>query len=178
MMMIWSFVNTDCQEAEETVELEMTGLANSSDVTVSEKSFSDAKNLLYNKSVLSDLIFSSTIISRRLRTQSRLPFLARPTQPSWLRWKQMCTLPRFVTCHIMSYHDISHHITSWPIISYEEASPNTVITCIPVYRPHRFQVKMGSDMKKEEEEVKETDWGEFLTLNHQINFVTFLPISL
>ena len=49
MMMMWSFVNTDCQEAEETVELEMTGLANSSDVTVSEKSFQMKANLLFNK---------------------------------------------------------------------------------------------------------------------------------
>ena len=135
----------------------MTGLANSSDVTVSEKSFQVKENLFYNKSVLADLIISNTIISRRLMKQSRLPFLPRPTQPSWLRWKQMCTLPRFVTCHIMSYYIISHHIISWPNILYEEASPNTFITCIPVYRPHRFQVKMGSDMKKEEEEVKETD---------------------
>ena len=67
MMMIWSFVNTDCQETEETVELEMTGLANSSDVTVSEKSFQMKENLLNN-------------ISRRMRK-----LLARPTQPSWLR---------------------------------------------------------------------------------------------
>ena len=128
MMMIWSLVNTNCQEEEEKVELEMTGLANSSDVTVSEKSFQVKENLFYNKSVLADLIISNTIISRRLRTQSRLPFLARPTQPSWLRWKQMCTLPRFVTCQI-----ISDHIISWSNISYEKASPNTVITCIPVY---------------------------------------------
>ena len=105
MMMIWSFVNTDCQETEETVELEMTGLTNSSDVTVSEKSFQMKENLLYNKSVYADLIFSNTIISRRLRKQLRLPFLARPTQPSWLRWKQMCTLLRFVTCHIISYEE-------------------------------------------------------------------------
>ena len=154
MVMIWyicSLVNTNGQEM---VELEMTGLANSSDVTVSEKSFSDATNLLYNKSVLSDLIFSNTIISRRLRKQLRLSFLARPTQPSWLRWKQMCTLLRFVTFQIRSYH-----------MKTEEASSNTVITCIPVYSPLCFQVEMGSEMKKE---VKETNWGEFLTLNHQI----------
>ena len=103
-----SLVNTDCQEEEETVDLEMTGLANSSNVTVSENSFiSDEKTYLKSnitKMFLlnADLIFS-IIITRRLRKQLRLSFLARPTQPSCLRWKQMCTLLRFVTCHIMSH---------------------------------------------------------------------------
>ena len=65
---------------------------------------------------------------------------------------------RFALCsgssHVRSYYITSYCIMANRIISYH-------------YTPQRFQVEMGSEMK-EEEEVKETNWGEFLTLNYQI----------
>ena len=52
-------VNTNCQEEEEKVELEMTGLANFADVTVNENSFQTQKPtfILY---VISSLATPST----------------------------------------------------------------------------------------------------------------------
>ena len=152
-MMIWSFVKTDFQEAEETVELEMTGLANSSDVTVSEKSFQMKANDGFPKVFL--LISSLASPSSAGDWGHSRGCHSWPVQPNPAGWGgSKCAL-----CSGSS-HVRSYYITSYCIMANH---------IIPLhYMPQRFQGEIGSEMKEEEKEMKEINWGGFLTLNYQI----------